>query len=183
MTTLRAMHRAFYLLLSFAFLLECSSCNLLHKLKPHSKPKMADKAPEGPVVIGSVELVNPEARFVVVHLLANVPISAGTELSTAGPSGHVAKLKVTPERKTVFITADITSGEPQKGDTVLRGPTPAAAPATTSTPTATPAGPRSATNPNSLPVAPSQTPVPADPLPLPQTDSGFLRAVPSGAPN
>jgi hypothetical protein len=180
MTTLRAMPRAFSLLLSLALLLGCSGCNLLHKFK--SKPKTEAKAPEGPTVIGSIELVNPEARFVVVHLLANVPIAPGTELFTMGASGRTAKLKVTPERKTVFITADVTSGEPQKGDAVLRGPA-TAAPA--ATPAATPAGPSSATNPNSLPVAPGAIPAtaPIDPLPLPTQDGNNLRPVPSGVPN
>lgn len=157
------------LLLLITVLLPSTGCvaigNLLRK-----KPKPSDAKPEAaPAVnVGAIELVNPDAKFVIVHLNANSPLPVGTELTSTSASGQTATLKVTPERKNIFITADIVSGSPQKGDPVLRGNVPAIS-AAASTPA--PATPTVSISPGAI----------ADPLPAPPpvAPAEFLRPVPA----
>ena len=70
-------------------------------------------------VLGTVEMVNPDARFVVVKLGSNLSMQPGSDLFTIGEDGRRAKLKITPERKGVFVTADVIEGDPRQGDAVL----------------------------------------------------------------
>lgn len=172
-----------HLLIALALSLSVTGCQVISKLK------LGKTAPEEEAVaelkaIGTVEMVNPEAGFVIVHTMANVPVTAGTELTAVGSAGTSAKLKVTPERKSIFITADIISGNPTKGDTVLRGPGPApAAETTTAVPGSASTAPVAGIPESNLlrSAAPLPGTNPAPPLPLPQQDD-FLRVVPSGAP-
>lgn len=156
------------------------------------KKKKGDAEEESAVMraIGTVEMVNPQAGFVIVHTLSNVPVAPGTELTAVNTSGVSGKLRVSPEHKTIFITADIVSGSPSKGDTVLSGSAPAvaAAPAvvTPGTPLAPVAGIPEANllrSASPLPGTPGAQPGPPPslPLPLPQQEE-FLRVVPPGAP-
>ncbi len=70
-------------------------------------------------VIGVVELVNPEQNYVLINCEQRLNIPAGTEIMTQNADGSKAKLKVSPERKGNYITADITEGTPQVRDIVL----------------------------------------------------------------
>ena len=97
-----------------------------------------------------------------------------------GANGQVTKLKVTPERKGLFFTADIVSGTPQKGDVIYVG-TASAAPVTPPVTTEPP----SAANPPSVSISPAAPngaplPLPAEPAPLTPgaTPTDFLRIVP-----
>jgi hypothetical protein len=47
-------------------------------------------------------------------------VTAGTKLESHSPNGLKAVLTVTPEHKMNFISADITEGYPQQGDTVVQ---------------------------------------------------------------
>jgi hypothetical protein len=82
----------------------------------------------------------------------------------------MAKLKFTPERKNIFITADILSGSPQKGDNVLQGNVPAMGAATAPAATTAPANPATPT----VSISPG-----AMAAPPPVTPAEFLRPVPT----
>ncbi len=85
-------------------------------------------------VIGVIEMVNPEQNYVLINCEQRVNIPAGTEIISQGVNGSDARLKVTPERKGNYITADITQGMPQLRDLVVyqvksaEGAAPSAAP-------------------------------------------------------
>lgn len=70
-------------------------------------------------VVGVIELVNPEQNYVLINCEQRLNIPAGTEIVAQGIDGSKTKLKVTPERKGNYITADILEGTPQMRDLVL----------------------------------------------------------------
>lgn len=172
------------LLMLITLLLPQTGCvavgNLLRKKQ---KPSDTKPAAAKPVAVGIVELVNPDARFVIVHLNANSPLPEGTELTCASATGQTAKLKVTPERKNIFITADITSGTPQKGDVVLQGNVPApeaTGPATAPTPASVPTNDPASPAPPTISISPADIAAPLSaPAPPPVSPEEFLRPVPS----
>ncbi|MDI1311741.1 hypothetical protein [Prosthecobacter sp.] len=84
-----------------------------------SKKSSKDKSVGEAKVIGVIELVNPEQNYVLINCEQRVDIPAGTEIISQGLNGTDAKLRVTPERKGNYITADITQGTPQLRDLVL----------------------------------------------------------------
>lgn len=145
------MRRPFVLLLALLLIITGSSCGTIRGvIRKARQPKVKETAEDTrPVAIGSIEMVNPDDKFVLARLTSNVVLPNGTELSSMGANGQIAKLKTTPERKGIFITADIVSGEPKKGDIIHHGGTPAATDAPAPAP-----GPVSASNPPPLPVSP-----------------------------
>ncbi len=103
--------------LGIAGLLALSSCSyFLGMLAPHKKPN--NRVGEAKVV-GVIELVNPEQSYVLINCEQRLNIPAGTELIAQTADGSKSKLKVSPERKGNYITADITEGTPQVRDLVL----------------------------------------------------------------
>lgn len=71
---------------------------------------------------GVVHLVNDRGRFVLVKSLSGTrpDVTAGTTWMSYDPSGRPsAKLKVSAERKGVFVVADIIEGFPSRGDSVI----------------------------------------------------------------
>ncbi|MBL9117219.1 MAG: hypothetical protein JNJ83_19590 [Verrucomicrobiaceae bacterium] len=71
-------------------------------------------------VVGAVDLVNTEQNFVLIHNPDRRTWPVGTELVAETVDGmEVAKLKVSPERMGTFLTADIVSGNPEKGQIVM----------------------------------------------------------------
>jgi hypothetical protein len=70
-------------------------------------------------VIGVIELVNPEQNYVLINCEQRLNIPAGTDILAQSPDGRKTKLKVSPERKGNYITADITEGTPGLRDLVL----------------------------------------------------------------
>ncbi len=99
--------------------LTLSSCATVRGWLHHTKTGVPeDRTKDLPVQVGTVESVNPDAKFVLVRLLANMAVTPDTILTVTGTDNRIAKLKVTPERKGIFITADIVEGEPVKGDPV-----------------------------------------------------------------
>lgn len=105
------------LLLLVLSALTLSGCHLLHFKKKQAE---SQKEPAGNTAIGTIEMINPDARFVVIKLAASFPISTGTEFISLGNDGKQSKLKVTPERKGLFVTADVVEGDPRQGDIVVR---------------------------------------------------------------
>lgn len=92
-------------------------------------------------VIGVIELVNPEQNYVLINCEQRLNIPAGTEILAQNPDGSKAKLKVSPERKGNYITADITEGTPQLRDIVLYQVKPGELPAQNAVPGAAPGAP------------------------------------------
>jgi len=124
-------------------LLALSSCSWLADSKRVKSNRVGEVK-----VIGVVELVNPEQNYVLINCEQRLNIPAGTEIVAQNANGSKVKLKVTPERKGNYITADITDGTPQVRDLVLyqvhRGEIepPSTQPSSSAIPTTTPtAGP------------------------------------------
>jgi len=118
-------------LLCLLLLLGLSSCSYFEKKFGSKKPKPdEDKRIGEAKVIGVIEMVNPEQNYVLINCEQRVDIPPGTEIISQGTNGTDAKLRVTPERKGNYITADITQGTPQMHDLVvykvIRGEAPAA---------------------------------------------------------
>jgi hypothetical protein len=105
--------------LCLLLLLGLSSCSYLANKFASSKKSPEDKRVGEAKVIGVIELVNPEQNYVLINCEHRVDIPAGTEIISQGINGTDAKLKVTPERKGNYITADITQGTPQLRDLVV----------------------------------------------------------------
>lgn len=125
--------------LCLLLLLGLSSCtylgNKLGGMMPSfSKKKPGDKKIGEAKVIGVIELVNPEQNYVLINCEQRVDIPAGTEIISQGVNGPDGKLKVTPERKGNYITADITQGLPQLRDLVVYQVKPGDLPASSSPP-------------------------------------------------
>ena len=119
-------------LLCLLLLLGLSSCSYFEKKFGSKKPKPdEDKRIGEAKVIGVIEMVNPEQNYVLINCEQRVDIPPGTEIISQGTNGTDAKLRVTPERKGNYITADITQGTPQLHDLVvykvIRGEAPAPA--------------------------------------------------------
>ncbi|WP_395752121.1 hypothetical protein [Prosthecobacter sp.] len=110
--------------LCLALLLGLSSCTYLENkfggmMSSSSKKSSGDKKIGEAKVIGVIEMVNPEQNYVLINCEQRVDIPAGTEIISQGVNGSDARLKVTPERKGNYITADITQGTPQLRDLVV----------------------------------------------------------------
>ena len=172
-------------------LLGLSACTYLANkaagLRSSSKKSPADNRIREAKVIGVIELVNPEQNYVLINCEQRLNIPVGTEIVTQGTGSSRAKLKVTPERKGNYITADITEGTPQLHDLVLYkvvpGEVPAPPPVTTTASGAvvplTPIMQADVIPPLDAPFqpmapaqpAPSPTPVPGQPQPAPPPEA------------
>ena len=70
--------------------------------------------------IGNVHLVHDTGGFVLIQSSRLANISPEAELFTYNLAGRpTGKLKISPERKGSFLTADIIQGNPSAGDRVL----------------------------------------------------------------
>jgi hypothetical protein len=104
----------------------CISLCSCHALKRMGKKKpTAPAEPTSPQAeqIGSVSLIHPDYNFVLIQTRKGFSLPDGTVLKCYSPMDmESAKLKTTPARQGNYITADITSGAPKKGDRVLYDP-------------------------------------------------------------
>lgn len=132
------MQRALVLLALLACMVCDSGCGLLKKqlLWRKRSPVPADKNLD--VLIGIVESVNPEQKFVVVRTNLRLTLGAGTRLEARSASGAKSTLVVTPERKMNFLSADIAEGLPSVGDVVVLPAHAAVPPAAPQSPPAAP---------------------------------------------
>lgn len=85
------------------------------KNKQAETPAGAGKA----TLIGSIDMVNPEQNYVVIRTDQMLAIATGTELTALSAEGKKSKLKITPERKGHYLTADIIEGSPEVAQLVL----------------------------------------------------------------
>ncbi len=154
--------------------LPLTSCSMMGKglgklpwlKKKKDEPVQTD---EGARLIGVVEMVNPEQRFVLVRTQGKILIPAGQELTAMDASGTTTKLKVSPEKKQDFLIADIVDGNPRAGNVVVfKLDRTALPPADPNTP---PLGPGPGPAPGPPPSDPNVQPPPITPV----TASEFTR--------
>jgi hypothetical protein len=79
----------------------------------------ADNSKTQTLLVGTVELVNPEQQYVLVQCSPNVIVQSGAELTCLDATGSTSTVVVTPERKGNFIAADIKEGTPRLKNLVL----------------------------------------------------------------
>jgi hypothetical protein len=105
--------------------------------------KLQDNRVGQALLIGTIEMVNPEQNYVLIHCDSRPTLDAGVELIALDSNGNKSKLVVTPERKGNYLTADIKEGMPAVGSLALQkvqeSDTLPAAPATTNGQPASPA--------------------------------------------
>lgn len=159
------------------------SCSIIGKglrKLPWKKKKKEDAAQKEEVtrVIGVIEMVNPEQRFVLVRTQGKITVPPGQEITAMDATGTTTKLKVSPEKKQDFLIADIVDGSPRVGNVVLfkASPKPTTQPDPLQPPLAPPSDPNVQPMPLT-PVAPSEftktggqvppTPSPIPPQPVP----------------
>jgi len=80
--------------------------------------------PAAPVdaLVGVIERLGAEAKFVVILLEPGQQAKQEEELIVRFAGVDVGKVKVSPERKGRFITADVVSGTVEKGYEIVRRP-------------------------------------------------------------
>ncbi|SKB03718.1 hypothetical protein SAMN02745166_03888 [Prosthecobacter debontii] len=143
-------------------------CGLFKKKK---KPEEAPKT----VLVGIVEMVSPEQNYVLIRCDRLPDLPAAAELIALDATGVESKLKLTPERKGRYLTADITQGQPRVANLVIFKRSGSAPPVT---PTVPPAGP------SSTPAFSPDMPMPLLPVTgLPDTSAVPAGALPSTAPS
>lgn len=101
------------LLFGLTLLLLMPGCGLFKR-----KPKAPEEAPKT-VLIGVVEMVSPEQNYVLIRCEQMPDLAAGAELTALDATGTESKLKLTPERKNRYLTADIVQGSPRVANLVL----------------------------------------------------------------
>ncbi len=74
-----------------------------------------------PVYVGEVTVVNRDSNFVLINVSGrSSPLEPGTDLTAIAEDGEATRLKVSAERKRPFVTADVVSGNPKRGQRVYR---------------------------------------------------------------
>lgn len=86
--------------------------------KSATEEKEAPKPPSGPTLIGRIASVPQDKRFVLIQSYGKWSAESGQILTTRGPDGRSANLKITGEKLAEFAAADVQSGEVQTGDAV-----------------------------------------------------------------
>lgn len=103
-----------------SFLLSCKTLPGKWGGKKDEEPTEAVQQAEMKVPVGKIHLVSPDGDFVLIRSSRFLPVEPETGLTVHGDSGiESARLKVSPARKGAFLTADILSGIPTVGDTVM----------------------------------------------------------------
>ena len=112
------------------FCLLLPACGNLHNLGVRARAKQQEKELSrlaeaattevsgrlGEKAVGEVAYVDADGGYVLVRARSGLALPPAQELQCQGSS---ARLKVSPERKNTFVAADIMSGIPQKGESVI----------------------------------------------------------------
>ena len=73
----------------------------------------------GSMTVGTVHMVERRNDFLLIKASRLTKIDYGTMLISQNADGHqTAELKVSPERNSQFLVADIVRGDPEVGDVV-----------------------------------------------------------------
>jgi hypothetical protein len=108
--------------------------------------RTVDQAGSQPLLVGKIALVNAGDRFVLIDAASTPATRVGANWRAYTGGAMSAELRATDVRRRPWVIADIVSGEPQTGDTVMQpaeaeaGTTPRAEPVRheTATPAAKP---------------------------------------------
>lgn len=72
------------------------------------------------IPVGTIHMVDPAGRFVLIRSSRTFQAETGTEMTSYASGGvATARFQVSPARKGAFLTADIVDGNPEKGEQVL----------------------------------------------------------------
>jgi hypothetical protein len=80
------------------------------------KPKPLESVPK---LVGIVSMVNADGQFVLVESNQSATLDSGTALKCFRDGVESGVLAVGSERRRPYVTADIVTGEPQRGDQVF----------------------------------------------------------------
>lgn len=108
--------------LVFPFMTGCLGLGAKKETAP--KPKIvgfahantSDGTKREPRLVGRVEMVNEEGKFVLVHCDAWMAPPAGTALKCMRGGVETGVVNVNAERRGANVTADIVTGKPERGD-------------------------------------------------------------------
>ncbi|WP_234043234.1 hypothetical protein [Luteolibacter yonseiensis] len=101
-----------------------SSCATDKNAKPDPKKNAKDEkkeekpVDEGPKLVGKIASIPADRRFVLIQRYGEWQAEAGVILTTRGPEGRTANLRVTGEKLGEFAAADLQAGTLEKGDAV-----------------------------------------------------------------
>ena len=96
--------------------------------KPEEEPKGKAAALTSPRLVGRIASIPAERNFALIQAYGTWETETGTILTTQGPEGRTANLKVTGEKLGQYAAADIQSGTLEIGDgvyTLAKTPEPA----------------------------------------------------------
>lgn len=106
---------------SYLLMLTLPGCSyLVGKALQKPLKKLQDNRVGQALLIGTIEMVNPEQNYVLIHCDSRPTLDAGIELIAIDSKGQKSKLVVTPERKGNYLTADIKEGTPTIGSLALQ---------------------------------------------------------------
>ena len=72
-----------------------------------------------PKLVGRVSMVNADGRFVLVESDQSAALNPGTALKCFRDGVETGVVAVGQERRRPYVTADIVTGDPQRGDQVF----------------------------------------------------------------
>ncbi len=85
--------------------------------KPEQKPREKAET-ERPRLVGRVASIPSDRKFVLIQSYGSWKVETGSILTTQGPDGRAANLRVTGEKLGQYAAADIQSGTLEIGDGV-----------------------------------------------------------------
>ena len=99
-------------------------CGCSYFETPVPKPKILHfpkvRPPESvPKLVGIISMVNVDGKFVLVESNQSAALNSGTALKCFRDGVETAVVAVGTERRRPYVTADIVTGEPQRGDQVF----------------------------------------------------------------
>ena len=108
--------------------------------KPEKEPAKQTEQKDKPRLVGRVASIPASRKFVLIQAYGSWSVATGSILTTQGPEGRAANLRVTGEKLGQFAAADIQSGTLEIGDGVYQSPNRLAAPGTSPPSETEPAG-------------------------------------------
>src|SRR5678816_3331397 len=90
------------------------------KIVGFARTNVSDGTKKGPRLVGRVSMVNEEGHFVLILCDAMRSPQAGTALKAMRGDTETGIVNVNAERRGAYVTADIVTGTPTKGDQVFQ---------------------------------------------------------------
>jgi hypothetical protein len=132
--------------------------------KDEPKPPTESQMTTGARPFGVIDQVKRSEKFVIISATGPVPDAPATLCTRNFGADETSRLRLSPERKSTLLTADIISGDPGVGDMVfvhqsMSDDTPASA-----TTSPKPAAKKKKTSVGTNPIGPDTTPEPLSPI-------------------